>query len=92
MAYDTVFTNITLSTNHMDGVKMSDYHFRVYFIAEALLLSFVAFIAFSGNVALWIIVLNKKFKLRKISNALILGLSGNYVLSDSDKILSYLQN
>ena len=83
MANDTDIniTNTTMYENDVDiQLKMSGYQPDIPSIAEALVLSLIAFVAFTGNVSLWIIVLNKKFKLRKSSNALILGLSGKDLL------------
>ena len=72
-------TPFTINEHYNDVlIELSNNHFRANVIVEALLLSIIAFVALLGNVALWIIVLNKKFKLRKTSNAPILGLSGKY--------------
>ena len=75
---------------HKNDVRIElSNHFRANVIAEALSLSFIAFVALLGNVALWIIVLNKRFKLRKTSNALILGLSGKYFVISNAVSLNY---
>ena len=56
--------------------KQTDFDVTIQSSVETTIILLIAVVALTVNTSLWVIILTKRFKLRKTSNGLLLCLSG----------------